>query len=110
MPGAFRNLANKAEKLGDTETASILRQIADLNDARKAPKKVEADQQPANKEAPATADPATESRKQCPLKTGLRAFEKDAGGGFKTNDTAITIIKKAIEGFASEAKAKSLVS
>lgn len=39
MPGAFRNLANKAEKLGDTETASILRQIADMNDARKAGKK-----------------------------------------------------------------------
>ena len=39
MPGAFRSLANKAEKLGDKETASILRQIADMNDARKAPKK-----------------------------------------------------------------------
>lgn len=36
MPGSFRALAKRAEKKGDTETAAILNQIADLNDGRKA--------------------------------------------------------------------------
>ena len=39
MPGSFRSLAAKAEKRGDKETAEVLRQIADLNDARKNPPK-----------------------------------------------------------------------
>lgn len=62
MPGAFRKLADKAEKLGDTETASILRQIADLNDARKSPKKADpvADQNPIKSEAPAVTESVSE--------------------------------------------------
>ena len=35
-PGSFRALAKRAEKKGDTETAAILNQVADLNDGRKA--------------------------------------------------------------------------
>ena len=70
MPGSFRNLATKAERLGDKETASILRQIADLNDARKTPKKVEsgkapvADQPPVKNEAPAVETVPSEKADQ----------------------------------------------
>lgn len=62
MPGSFRALAKRAEKLGDTETASILRQIADLNDARKSPKKADpvADQNPIKSEAPAVTESVAE--------------------------------------------------
>lgn len=47
MPGSFRSLAAKAEKRGDKETAEVLRQVADLNDARKNPPKKAADVAPA---------------------------------------------------------------
>lgn len=43
-PGSFRKLADQAEKKGDKETAGILRQIADMNDARKAKPQAEAKQ------------------------------------------------------------------
>ncbi len=66
MPGAFRNLANRADKLGDTETAAILRQIADMNDARKTGKKEAGDVsggQTGGASAPiATATTATEAK------------------------------------------------